>query len=202
MVSGKRLKLGYQVPAPSGTPVPVELWYTCDGKAWQRDDGPPQLRSPYVLEVRQEGVYGVSLVPCNGSGKGQGPRSGEAPQLWVAVDWTRPLVSLLGVGADPHTHTIVVRWSANDDHLSSRPITVSYAEQVAGPWTSLAANLKNTGTYWGPVPPGMPSRCYIRVEAADQAGNVGEAHTLTPVSLEAAQVERNVQILHVDFNEE
>jgi hypothetical protein len=201
MVSGRRLKLGYQMKAAGGAAIPVELWYTRDGKAWERDDGPPQLRSPYVLEVREEGVYGLSLVPCAG-GKGLAPVRGEPPQFWVAVDWTRPLVSLLGVEADAQKHTIAVRWSANDEYLGLRPITLSYAEQEAGPWLPLATNLKNTGTYSGPAPAGMPARCYVRVEAADQGGNVGEAHTLAPVVLEAAQPERRVQILSVDYNEE
>jgi hypothetical protein len=202
MVGDKRRKLGYQLKSASGTTVPVELWYTRDGRSWQRDDSPPQLHSPYILEVKEEGVYGLSLVPCNGGGKAQAPRPGDLPQFWVAVDWTRPIVSLLGVEADPRKHTVSVRWSANDEHLGPRPITLSYAEQAGGPWTPLAANLKNTGSFWGAAPPGVPARCFIRVEAADQGGNVGEAHTLAPVVLDVSAPQGRVQILRVDFNED
>lgn len=202
LVSGKRLKLGYQLKAAGGAPVPVELWYTRDGKMWQRDDGPPQLRSPYVLEVKEEGVYGLTLVPCNGGCKAQPPQPGDLPQFWVAVDWTRPIVSLLGVETEPRKHTLSVRWSANDEHLGPRPITLSFAEQASGPWTPLAANLKNTGSYWGATPSGIPPRCFIRVEAADQSGNVGEAHTLTPVVLDASTPQGKIQIIGVEFNED
>ncbi len=201
MVNGKRLRLGFQVRSSGSDPVPVELWYTRDGKAWQRDDSPPQLRSPYVMEVREEGVYGLSLIPCSGA-RAQTPQAGDPPQFWVSVDWTRPTVTVLGVEADLRRKALSVRWSAGDDHLTSRPITLSYAEMPGGPWVPLAANLKNTGSFWGPLPPSMPPRFYLRVEAADQGGNVGEARTLTPVVLDASPPPNKVQVLGVDVNED
>jgi hypothetical protein len=202
MVNGKRLRLGFQVRTAGADPVAVELWYTRDGKAWQRDDGPPQLKSPYVMEVREEGIYGLSLIPCNGGPKAQLPQTGDPPQFWVCVDWTRPAVTVLGVEPDLRKKALTVRWSASDDHLAPRPITLSYADQPGGPWLPLAANLKNTGNYWGPLPPAMPPRFYLRVEAADQGGNVGEAHTLSPVVLDPSPPPSKVQILGVGFDED
>jgi hypothetical protein len=186
VLSGKRLRLGYQVKANEGNEVvPVELWYTRDGKTWHRDEGPAQVRSPYVMDLPEEGVYGLTLVPCKaGKGESRPPQPGEPPQFWVAADWTRPAVSMQGVSADPVKNTLSVRWSARDDHLSGRPITLSWSEHLSGPWSPLAANLANSGSYQGPLPARMPPRFYVRVEASDQAGNVGESHTALPVVLE------------------
>jgi hypothetical protein len=186
VLNGKRLRLGYQVKAnDNGELVPVELWYTRDGKTWHRDDGPPQVHSPYLMDLPAEGVYGLTLVPCKaGTRESRPPQPGEPPQFWVAADWTRPLVTVQGVTADPVKNTVAVRWSARDDYLAGRPITLSWAEQLGGPWTPLAANLPNSGSYNGALPARMPPRFYVRVEASDQAGNVGESHTGLPVTLE------------------
>jgi hypothetical protein len=153
------------------------------------------------MEVREEGVYGLSLIPCSGA-KTQTPQAGDPPQFWVSVDWTRPTVTVLGVEADLRRKALSVRWSAGDDHLAPRPITLSYTEMPGGPWVPLAANLKNTGSFWGPLPPSMPPRFYLRVEAVDQGGNVGEARTLTPVVLDASPPPNKVQVLGVDVNED
>jgi hypothetical protein len=198
LINGKRLHLGYQVKDTEAGPTPVELWYTRDGKTWHRDENPPQVRSPYVMELPDQGVYGLTLVPCKAGARGtQPPQAGEAPQYWVAVDWTRPAVSLVGVNVDAVKQTVSVRWSARDEYLAGRPITVSWAEQLSGPWTPLAANLANTGVFSGPLPARMPARFHVRVEAADQAGNVGEAHTAVPVVVEMP-VTPKVEILAVE----
>jgi hypothetical protein len=202
LINGKRLRLGYQVKDTDVGPTPVELWYTRDGKTWHRDEGPPQVRSPYVVELPEQGVYGLTLVPCkSGARSSQSPQAGEAPQFWVAVDWTRPAVSLLSTSVDAVKQTVSVHWSAKDDHLTGRPITLSWAEQPAGPWMPLAANLPNTGNYTATLPARMPTRFHLRIEAADQAGNVGEAHTTMPVVLELPPTPK-VEILAVEVVEE
>jgi hypothetical protein len=199
VLNGKRLRLGYQVKAnPSGEVVPVELWYTRDGKTWHRDEGPAQVHSPYLMDLPEEGVYGLTLVPCKaGKSESKPPQPGEPAQFWVAADWTRPAVTMQGVTADVAKNTLSVRWSARDDHLGSRPITLSWSEQAAGPWTPLAANLANSGSYQGQLPARMPPRFYVRVEASDQAGNVGESHTALPVVLELPAAPK-VEILAVE----
>jgi hypothetical protein len=199
MLNGKRLRLGYQVKqSDSGVPIPVEVWYTRDGKTWHKDEGPPQVHSPYVMDLPEEGVYGLTLVPCRpGSKETQPPQPGDAPQYWVAVDCTRPLVSLTSVTVEPTKNTLCVHWSARDEHFGTRPITLSWSEQTGGPWAPLAANLANTGVYNGALPARLPAKFFIRVEAADQAGNVGEAQSILPVALEPAASPR-VEILAVD----
>jgi hypothetical protein len=206
MVNGKRLRLAYQVVTASATPAAtlVQLWYTRDGKVWQHDSGPPQSHTPYVMDLKEEGLYGLTLVACNAKGESMAPPvAGEQPQFWVAVDWTRPNVSLIGAEIDQTKRTVTVRWSAGDEHLSQRPITLSYAERPTGPWMPLAANLKNSGTYTGPLPPSMPRRIFFKVEAADQVGNVAEARSMTPLLFDPSpSTSERVPILRVDWTEE
>ncbi len=203
LVNGKRLRIDYVVHSSSADAAGVELWYTRDGKNWTRDPSPPQRRSPYLMEIKQEGLYGLTLVACteNASDK---PEPGDAPQCWVAVDWTRPTVSLAGVEINGSHRQLSVRWSAADANLGPRPITLSYAEKPSGPWTTLAANIRNDGHYEGPLPRTLPSQFYVRVEAADQVGNIGEAHSKTPVVLDASLLpqERRPQIQKVDCNDD
>jgi hypothetical protein len=203
VLNGKHLRLGYEVKqTEAGMPIPVEMWYTRDSKTWHRDEGPPQVRSPYVMDLPEEGVYGLTLVPCRAGTKDpQPPQPGDAPQFWVAVDCTRPNVSLMSATVDSAKNSVCVRWSAQDEHFGMRPITLSWSEQATGPWAPLAANLANTGTYTGALPAHVSGKLYVRVEAADQAGNIGEAHSMTPVSLETSACPR-VVILGVDVSTE
>src|SRR5205823_11059245 len=104
---------------------------------------------------------------------------GALPQVWVIVDSTPPTVGLTSVAI--RGGRLAVLWRATDTNLGARPITLSYAENAAGPWTLIAANLPNTGCYQWQVPANLPPRLLIRVEAADQAGNVGVAQTPEPI---------------------
>jgi hypothetical protein len=203
LVSGKRLRIGYAVKEGVCSEPPVELWYTHDGKNWTKDKGPKQDHSPYVMEIKEEGLYGLMLVACTDKPSAR-PEPGDLPQFWVAVDWTRPEVSLLDAGFDADKQKLKVRWSATDLNLGPRPITISYAERITGPWTTLASSLPNKGSYEDPLPHAMPVRFYVRVEATDQVGNVGEAHTLTPVILDpsVAPAFRRPQITSIDYNDD
>jgi hypothetical protein len=204
MVNGRRLRINYAVKDANGLNAPVELWYTRDGKTWQQDPAPPQMRSPYVMEVKEEGLYGLTLVAAS-DGPHARPQVGDVPEFWVAVDWTRPAVSLHGVELDAAHRKFSVRWTASDQNLGPRPITISYAANPAGPWMPLAANVRNVGHYTGPLPPGLSGKFWVRVEAADQVGNIGEAHTTTAVGIErvsATMVDHRARIVSVDYTEE
>src|SRR5262249_23768586 len=78
-----------------------------------------------------------------------------------------------------------------------QPITLSYAEQVGGPWRTIAANIENTGSFeWHPPTTGAAGRFLVRVEAIDDAGNVGVAQTPRPVLLDGSRP--SVSILNVE----
>jgi hypothetical protein len=191
MVNSKRISLNYEIKdvGPSGVST-VELWYTQDGKKWEKSDTPSKPRPPFVVDVKEEGLYGFTLVARNGVGLGKRPPcAGDQPQIWVEVDVTKPVVKLLDIqagvsGESPHLN---VCWKATDTNLSQRPITISYAEQAAGPWTVLASNIENAGAFLWQLHPGAPPRLLVRVEAIDLVGNVGVAQTPEPILLDLSQ---------------
>jgi hypothetical protein len=190
MVNSKRITLNYELKGvgPSGVSG-VELWYTMDAKTWKKSDTPPQTKPPYVIEVAEEGVYGFTLLAKSGVGIGkEPPKPGEQPQVWVEVDMTRPVVRLLSIEANLQNSApnLVLRWSAADKNLGSRPITLAYAEHEGGPWVPMASNVENTGRFVWPLPGNMPARFLVRVEAIDLPGNVGSAQTPKTILVDTA----------------
>jgi hypothetical protein len=191
MVNSKRVSLNYEIKdvGPSGVSL-VELWYTQDGKKWDKYDTTSQPRPPFVVELKDEGLYGFTLVARNGVGLGKRPpRSGDPPQVWVEIDTTKPIVKLLDtqVGVSGEGQHLNIHWRATDNNLGQRPITLSYAEQPTGPWTLIAANVENTGSYLWQLPSTIPPRFVLRVEAADLVGNVGMAQMPEPILLDLSQ---------------
>lgn len=199
VVNSKRINLNYEVKevGPSGVSV-VELWYTLDGRKWNRADAPPPPQPPYVLDVKEEGLYGFTLVARNGIGVGKRPPIvGDQPQVWVAVDMTKPTVKLgdLQLGLNNQSQQLTINWTTSDRNLGARPVTLSYCERTDGaghgrleaPWTQIAANLENTGCYVWQMAPDTPRRFLVRVEVADLAGNVGSAQSTEPVIIDMSQ---------------
>ena len=82
--------------------------------------------------------------------------------------------------------------SASDKNLSRQPITLSYAEQAEGPWAPIAANLENSGRYVWPMPLNLPFRIFVKVEAADRAGNVNSAQTANPILVDLSKPKVNI----------
>lgn len=203
LVGSKRINLNYELKevGPSGVSQ-VELWYTQDGRAWNKyplrfGDDPTQKN--IVFDVASEGIYGISLVAKSGVGLGERPpQIGDRPQLWVEVDVTKPIVQLHNVlvGTGPDKGKLNVTWTARDKNLARDPITVSYAEQLAGPWTPVAEKLPNTGRYIWAMPERVPYQFHLKVEAADLAGNVGEALTDSLIKVDLSQPK--VKILNVE----
>ena len=50
------------------------------------------------MKVEEEGLYGFRLVLTNGAGVGgKPPRSGDAPDIWIYVDLTKPTARIVSV---------------------------------------------------------------------------------------------------------
>jgi hypothetical protein len=190
LVNSRRIRLNYEIRevGPSGVSS-IELWATRDGKTWQRYSDEPPPKGPLVVAVAEEGRYGFTLVVKSGVGmNAPRPAPGDQPQVWVEVDETRPTVKLTDtiVGRGAEHGQLEIRWSASDSHLLPRPITLSTSVNKDGPWTTIAANLENTGRYTWKMPSDVPYKIYVRVEAADRAGNVGVDQLLKPVAVDHA----------------
>jgi hypothetical protein len=183
IVNSKRITFNFEVKdAGSSDTGGVDLWCTRDMRVWRKCETARPAPGTYALEVKDEGLYGFTLVARNGIT----PKPADVPQVWVTVDTTRPVVQLQGVDLNltAKTPTLVIRWHAQDCNFYKRPITISYAEHVEGPWVPLAAGVENTGRFETPSLASLPRFFYVRVEAVDTAGNCGSAQTANQVRLE------------------
>jgi hypothetical protein len=187
MTKSPKFQLEYDVDAvdPAGI-ADVQLWGTSDkGQTWTLWQTDADRQSPLEVSVPQEGVFGFRIVVIGKNGlTGPTPQSGDLADLWVGVDTTRPTVRLTSAlyGEGAQAGQLDIRWEANDPRLADQPITLQFSEQAAGPWTTIASGLPNTGQYFWPVESRIPEKIYLRIEAADQAGNIGEFQLTEPVS--------------------
>jgi hypothetical protein len=191
LVNSRRIRLNYNIAevGPSGISA-VELWATRDGSTWQRYSNEPPPAGPLCVQVAEEGRYGFSLVVKNGLGVASpAPQTGDAPQMWVEVDETCPSVQLTecccGKGTD--AGSLHIGWTASDENLASKGVTISTAVSKEGPWTPIASGLENTGKHVWKMPKDTPFEFYVKVESADRAGNVGGDHTPRPVKVDLAR---------------
>jgi hypothetical protein len=190
-VNNKRINLNYKLDDVGPSGAIVELWYTRDGRNWQKYSEDKNPQPPYIVDVHDEGVYGFTLVVRSGVGIGdKPPQVGDPPQIWVEVDLTKPQVRLLNVdvGRGIDAGNMTITWTATDKNMARQPITLSYAEQPDGPWTTIASTLDNTGRYvWRMPPTGVPFKMLVRVEAVDKAGNIGSAITTEHVKVDLSR---------------
>jgi hypothetical protein len=188
MVNARKFSLSYEVVDFGATGIDaIEVWMTRDTQTWKKVEAELTPPSTYSIKVEGEGVYGYSLVPRPRSGAGyQAPQAGDHPQVWVTVDHSQPRVEVEGVelSLTSKTPSLVVRWKAEDGNFGTHPISLHYSEKPEGPWMPLVANLKNDGRVEWPISQNLPRRIYLRVEALDQAGNVGFANTPQWVRIE------------------
>lgn len=184
LINSKRITFHYEVKDPAAMGVAgLEMWGTTDMRSWKKYNIVARASSSLVVEVKEEGLYGFSMIARgkNETAKDQPPVPGEAPQVWVCVDLTKPNVQLLGAELNIMAKTpgLVIRWNARDRNFGPRPITLLYAERMEGPWTPIAANVDNTGRYEWNMPPCVPSSVFVRVQAVDLMGNTAMAQTTT-----------------------
>jgi hypothetical protein len=180
MVNKLRIQFNFKIDdiGPSKVKT-IEVWYTQERGVWQKyqTEYPPD--APFEIAVAGEGRYGFTLVAVSGVGHAEArPQAGDPPQVWVEVDLTPPAVQLIGVdvGNGAEKGTVTIEWRAADKFLAAQPITLSYGT-ADGQWTPIAANIANSGRYVWRMPEGLPFQFPIRVEAIDQAGNVGSDKT-------------------------
>jgi hypothetical protein len=189
-INSTRISLNYKIEdvGPSDVST-VEIWKTRDGRVWQRNAKDADKKGPFIVEVEGEGRYGITLIAKSGVGLGENaPRPGDEPQIWIEVDLTKPVVRIVDVivgrGADSGNMTI--SWTASDKNLLHQPIAISYAIKPEGPWNPVpgASTLENTGRFVWRMQSDVPFEFFVRIEATDEAGNVGQATTQQTVKVD------------------
>ena len=188
MVNSRTFYLEYDAASVGASIISaVELWSTQDGgRSWERLTQDDDNRSPLLVKVDREGIYGLKVVATGGGGSGgQRPRPGELPQLVVNVDLTKPTARITASrqGAGAKSGNLIICWKADDKQLAARPVSLLLSERPAGPWTPIASGLENTGRYDWAIDDRAPQAVYLRLEVRDEAGNVGVSESTEPVSL-------------------
>jgi hypothetical protein len=189
VVNSRKFEIDYEVESVGTLGIAkIELWGTRDwGQTWTSFGYDKDNRSPFTVVVDQEGMYGFRMVieAANGLG-GLPPRGGDKPDVWVAVDLTKPVVRLLGVEElrEGGLGALRIQWEADDALLAANPISIAYSDQPGGPWTSIIEGIDNSGEYVWRIDRRLPDQIYLQVQARDEAGNVGFGERRDPVSLE------------------
>jgi hypothetical protein len=203
MVNTRRLRLSYDLFDLGKSDVErIEVWATQDTQAWRKlTEKPPANPSVSIpVEVEKEGRWGFKLIAVTTLGRSESaPERGHQPDCWVEVDETNPAVILYTpeVSGGPENGQMTIRWMAEDRHLAERPITINYTTDGKG-WTTIVSGLHNDGRYVWSIPPDLPhSLYYIRVEAVDQAGNVGMATTPQPIVTELSIPKARIKAVKV-----
>ena len=89
------------------------------------------------------------------------------------------------VGQGPDSGTLTVTWTASDTFLGYQPITISYSRRPARPVDRPEKNQQHSGVYTcKPQDLNLPFQFYLKVEAVDEAGNVGEEKWPQPVKVD------------------
>ena len=185
-VNTKLVEIAYNNPPQPLAVGRVEVWGTRDGgRTWRSFGFDSDSRSPILTHVPEEGTYGFNVVfhPIHGQ-PAETPRRGQAPDMVIRVDLTRPETRLMGVDQSPNRpNELTIRWQASDAQLADSPISLYYADATTGQWLPIAQNLKNSGAYRWSFPEGLPPQVQIRVDAKDMAGNSATVETRNPVQI-------------------
>lgn len=187
MVNSRTFQIEYEVESVGSAGVAkVELFGTRDGgETWTSLGTDPDNRSPLVVTVNGEGLYGFQVVVQSASGlSGPPPRAGQRPELWIGVDLTKPQAALTGAEPGNNPDELVLFWEARDARLESRPISLYFSNRPGGPWTPIASGLENTGRYTWRLDNRVRQQVYIKLEARDEARNISVSEPPDPISLQ------------------
>src|SRR5262245_9304532 len=192
LTNTRRFSLEYDIQSvgPEGVQA-VELWGTNDGgRMWTKWGTDPDKVSPFDVEVSREAAYGFRIVVVGKNGLATAaPQPGDAADIWVSVDLTRPMAKLTGAvyGQGAAAGKLDIRWQADDPHLGSRPVTLSICDRPDGRFTPIATGLPNTGEYFWEYDPRSPRQIFLRLEVRDDAGNVAIDQLTEPIRVEGLE---------------
>jgi hypothetical protein len=186
MVNRRTFNIDYDVELVGSSGVAkVELFGTRDGgESWISLGTDPDNRSPLVVTVNGEGVYGFVVVVESASGLTSAPpRPGQQPDHWIGVDLTKPQATLTGAEPGNNPDELVIYWEVRDARLESRPVSLYFSDRTGGKWIPIAAALENTGSYVWRMDNRVREQIYLKLEARDEAGNIVSVESPEPISL-------------------
>lgn len=175
----------------------IELWGTTDGgKTWENWGADPDRMSPMDVAVEEDGTFGFRIVTISDNGIATNrPVNGEQADVWIEVDSQAPLVTIVSAqyGRGVDAGSLVIEYQASDPYLHEAPISLSISETAQGPWVTASTGQANNGRFVWVAQPGLPKQVYLRLEAMDRAGNIGEHRFDLPVDISALSPRGRIQ---------
>jgi len=154
-----------------------ELWYArYDGNSWGKwaKHGITFDRNTPISWTPPEGHWKIYLRVTEVSGLSMAePGSDTEASSEFVIDRTSPTVRLKSPAAGANlkgSAPVTIAWSANDLHLHSTPVTISYSRDGKS-FAPIAENIKNSGSFEWTTPRDMTATGIIRVEVVDKALN-------------------------------
>ncbi|MEK6642487.1 MAG: tetratricopeptide repeat protein [Planctomycetota bacterium] len=176
-VSSTRIVFSYRLADDSGDASRAELWYKKElGKLWMAakvidSDG------SLIFDADGDGLFGFFIILHNTAGASSPPPAADtSPQHWIRVDRSLPSVQALSIRPDPRfavNRDLHLRWSATDDNLSDRPVSLHYRTEQTKSFKPIADCLSPRGAYRWSAPTDVTGRLELKFSATDRAGNTG-----------------------------
>ena len=194
----RAFSLDYKIENDPGAPITeVELWGTIDqGRTWEVWGQDPDRKSPFDIEVENDGLFGFRMVIVGANGLASNrPRSGDDADAWIQVDTQKPTAritsALYGKGQD--SGSLIIEYTVVDDFLPERPISLYFSESTQGPWEPISRGIRNQGRFVWPTTPNLPAKLYLRIEATDLAGNITGSTLDLPIDIEGIAPRGRIQ---------
>ena len=177
-VRSQTIEIHYRT-GDTGANAEIELWYTRDrGATWKKYGIDPNGQSPFLFDAPAEGLYGITLIVRDGNRASvPTPKPFDQPQRWIFIDYTPPLAQWLGVEPGDEfalRRTVQLRWTAHDDNMENRPISLAWQSSIDQKWETIANDLPNSGRYDWVVPTGVSGQVTLKLSVRDRGGHVVE----------------------------
>lgn len=194
----RAFSLDYKIENDPGAPITeVELWGTIDeGRTWEVWGQDPDRKSPFDIEVENDGLFGFRMVIVGANGLASNrPRSGDDADAWILVDTVKPLARINSAlyGKGQEAGALIIEYTVTDDALPDRPISLFFSEKPQGPWETISSGIRNQGRYVWPTTPNLPPKIYLKIEAMDVAGNVASSILDLPIDVEGIAPRGRIQ---------
>ncbi|QDU63591.1 hypothetical protein Pan216_44720 [Planctomycetes bacterium Pan216] len=193
--ASRRLVVHYEVDKSGKEVGPVELWGSTDGgENWTVLSRDTDKTSPIEAELGHDGTWGLRIV-VDADLPMSRPTPGSTPELYVEIDTTSPVV--LAKNPVISDGMVELTWSAADQNLSSESTNIFYATNPEGPWKQIGESLEGTGRFVWELPESNTKNGsqHFRIEARDEAGNVGDINVVARPPL--ANIEQGGRLLRV-----
>ena len=196
--NSRAFSLDYSVESLGGTALAdVELWGTDDGgRNWQLWGNDPDRESPFDVKVGDDGLFGFRMVIVGQNGQlSNRPRAGDNADVWINVDTVQPIGKITRAlyGEGREDGMLVIDYTCTDSNLTRNPISLYYSTSLNGQWYSIASGLKNSELYIWKPPANLPEQIYLKMQAIDKAGNVGEYRLELPIDVKGLAPRGRIQ---------